>query len=460
MIKIIPIEKNKNYIFDIVDVSSDGNGISRYDGYTVFIPNTAPGDRIEGLVVKVTPRYGYAKLINILSSSPSRCDSPCPYSIQCGGCNLMHINYPAQLEIKKNIVDNAIKRIGKLENFKTKEIIGMDVPLRYRNKMVFPCSKNKNGEIVFGFYRERSHDVIPLDDCLLGSDINFNILKVIKEYMTKNNITPYNEAEHTGKIRRVFIRKSYHTNEIMVVISANCDNLPQKDELCNDILSVSKNIKSIILNINKSKNNLVLSDKNVVLFGNATIQDYLCGLKYEISPNSFFQVNPVQTEKLYKKALEFADISKDDTVMDIYCGIGTISLAAAKSAKNVIGVEIVPEAIENAKKNAKDNKISNAKFYQADAKTIVPKLIKDGITPSIVILDPPRKGCDNDTLQAIVEAKPKKVVYVSCNPSTLARDIKFLCDNDYSLIDASAVDMFPNTTHVECVVRLSRNKLL
>ena len=274
--------------------------------------------------------------------------------------------------------------------------------------------------------------------------------------MKDNNLRPFDEASASGTVRRVFIRKAYHTNEIMVVISANCDFLPNSDWLVDSLLSVSDNIRSIVLNVHKDNNNLVLGNKNILLFGKETIIDFLCGFKYEISPNSFFQINPIQTENLYRTAIDMANISKEDTVLDIYCGIGTISLCAAKFAKKVIGVEIVPQAIENAKQNAVENNVKNAEFYASDAQVLVPKLINDGINPDVVILDPPRKGSDEETLFAIASAKPKRIVYVSCNPATLARDLKFLEGNGYKTTNVTPVDMFPHTTHVECCVLLCR----
>ena len=361
----------------------------------------------------------------------------------------MAVNYDAQLEFKKTTVYDALLRIGGIDT--DVNIIGMDEPFRYRNKMIFPIDKNGD----WGFYRQRSHDVIPLSDCLLGDSICRDIMNTISEFIKKHHIPVYDEELHKGIIRRVFIRNS--ACEFMVVVSANADSLPHQNELIEILRAVSPNISGIILNINKKRTNLVLGDKNITLWGKDNLSATLCGLEYEISPHSFFQVNPTQTEKLYKTAIDFAGISSGDTVMDIYCGIGTISLTAAKSAKSVIGIEIVPQAIENAKKNAKENDILNAKFYCSAAEDIVPQLIKNGKKPNIVILDPPRKGSDEKTLSAITSAKPERIVYVSCNPATLARDVKFLRENGYCTKKVTAVDMFPHTTHVETVALLSKN---
>jgi len=402
----------------------------------------------EILVVKTKSSYGYGKLLNVITPSEKRSTPPCPHFEKCGGCQLMSMNYSAQLDYKKSIVAETLRRIGGIQT--DVDIIGMDNPYHYRNKMIFPIDVNRK----WGFYRERSHDVIPLEDCLLGDDINKKILNTVCDFMKKHNIPAYNEASHTGLIRRVFLRNSQ--SEIMVVISANGDKIPDSDILVNSLLAVSDKITSVILNVNKKRTNLVLGDKNITLWGKSKITHTLCGIDYEISPHSFFQVNPVQTEKLYNLAIEYADISKNDTVMDIYCGIGTISLTAAKKSKKVIGVEIVPQAISDAKKNAEANNFVNADFYCAAAEDIVPQLIEDGNTPDIVILDPPRKGSDEKTLSAIVSSNPKRIVYVSCNPATLARDLKFLSENGYNLAKATAVDMFPHTTHVECCVLLCR----
>ena len=335
-------------------------------------------------------------------------------------------------------------------------MIGADDELRYRNKMIFPVGCDKNGEKVCGFYRERSHDIIPLTDCYLGDEINAKIIKCLTDFMKKYKITVYDEKNHKGIVRRLFIRKAYYTKEIMVVISINAKTIPHYNDLAAEMSAISDNIKSVILNFNTKRTNAVLSDSNAVIFGKETICDYLCGMKYEISPNSFYQVNPKQTEKLYNKAIELAQISENDNVMDLYCGIGTISLCAAKNAKKVIGVEIVEQAILNARKNAEENGVENVTFYASDAATIVPRLIDDGERPTVVILDPPRKGSDEITLGAIVKAKPERIVYVSCNPATLARDLKFLENNGYKTKTVCGTDLFPQTVHVECCVLLCR----
>lgn len=362
----------------------------------------------------------------------------------------MAMDYAEQLNFKKKTVEDALLRIGGISV--SADIIGMDNPQRYRNKMVFPFANDGS----WGFYRQHSHDVVPLKDCLLGDDLNTKIMNCITEYIVKFNVPVYDEIHHKGIVRRAFLRTS--ANGIMAVISANADKLPHEAELISSLTQLSDKITGIILNVNKKRTNAVLGDKNITLWGKDRLTATLCGLEYEISPHSFFQVNPVQTEKLYNTAIEYADITSEDTVMDIYCGIGTISLTAAKSARSVIGVEIVPSAIADAEDNARRNNIANARFYCSAAEKLVPKLIADGNAPNIVILDPPRKGSDEATLSAILQASPKRIVYVSCNPATLARDVRFLADGGYAAEKITAVDMFPHTTHVECVVSLSKVK--
>lgn len=452
---MIPVEKNKEYTVKIEAVSSDGNGVAHIDGFAIFIPQTAEGDEVKILVVKVQKRFAYGKVLEIINPSPMRQEVDCKHYKRCGGCQIRHIKYEAQLEIKKNIIENAMRRIGGFEDFCVDGITGMEKPERYRNKMVFPVgvADDKN---VCGFYAQRSHDIIPLDDCSIGDAINKEINSAVIEYMNENNVSAYDEANHSGIVRRVFTRKSFSTGEIMVVISANTKKLPQSEKLIEKLRKISDKIVSIILNINMKRNNLVITEENITLWGEDRISDTLGGVKFMISPQSFFQVNPVQTEKLYSKALEYAQFDDSMSVMDIYCGIGTISLCSAKRAKSVIGVEIVEKAIVDAKENAEINGITNAEFYADSAENIVPTLIENGETPDVVILDPPRKGSDEATLSAIVKAQPQRIVYVSCNPATLARDARFLADNGYTVTHSHAFDLFPHTTHVETVVLMSR----
>lgn len=450
------MKKNDKLILDITDITNEGMGVGHADGMAVFVPFTAVGDQIEALVVKVKSSYAYGKCINIIKSSENRAEPFCAAFKKCGGCQLMHMTYSSQLETKKKFIYDALTRLGGQDKNLQIDMIGATDITGYRNKMVYPIGEDKDGKTVCGFYAQRSHSIVPLKSCTLGMGDDSVIISTVLEYMKKYKVKPYNEEKHKGSVRRIFIRRGRYSGETMVVISANSKTLPKEDELAASLKESDNTITSVILNINEKRTNLVLGDSNRVLFGKPFITDTLCGNDYEISPHSFFQVNPVQTENLYNKAIEYAEISDTDTVFDIYCGIGTISLTAAKSAKKVIGVEIVEEAIKNAKQNTVANGVSNAEFYAGSAEEIVPKLVKSGEKPDIVILDPPRKGSDNITLSTIISAKPKRIVYVSCNPATLARDIKILNQGGYTLEKVMGVDMFANSVHVESVALLSK----
>lgn len=450
------IKKNDKKILEITDVTNEGMGVGRADGLTVFVPFTAVGDVIEALIVKVKSSYAYGKCINVITPSPLRREPECEAYKKCGGCQLMHINYEAQSELKRKYVYDALVRLGNQSEGLDVSFISAPSYKDYRNKMVYPVGSDSFGATVCGFYAPRSHNIIPLEACMLGMGDDEKIISAVLNYMKEYNVKPYDEEAHSGTVRRIFIRRGRFSGETMVVISSKQSTLPEEQKLAEKLISADKSVVSVIINVNPYRTNLVLGDENRTIYGKPFISDTLCGCKYEISPNSFFQVNPVQTEKLYNKAIEYADISSSDTVMDIYCGIGTISLTAAKKAKKVIGVEIVDRAISDAKKNAKANNITNAEFYAGSAEKIVPQLIQGGEKPDIVIIDPPRKGSDEITLNTIIQSNPKRIVYVSCNPATLARDIKILNKGGYKLEKVTAVDMFPNTVHVESVALLSR----
>jgi 23S rRNA (uracil1939-C5)-methyltransferase len=449
------VEKNKEYLIDIEAVSSDGNGIGHIDGLTVFVPYTAAGDTVKAVITKLKSRFAYGSVTEIIKSSPDRIEPQCEKYEQCGGCQLRHMSYEAELREKRGIIENAMKRIGGFKDFSIPNVVGMENPQRYRNKMIFPVGYD-NG-LKCGFYAPKSHDIIEISDCILGDEANQSIIAAVTDYMRENNVSAYDEKNHTGLVRRIFTRKAFNTGEIMAVLSVNGTKIPNADALVNKLCAANKNIASIILNVNKKRGGMALGDRNITLYGKDTITDILCGVEFAISPHSFFQINPVQTEKLYGCALEFAELHGNETVMDIYCGIGTISLCAARHAKKVIGVEIVEQAIEDAKMNAQRNNISNAEFYADSAENIVPKLIESGERPDVVILDPPRKGSDEKTLSALIKAAPKRIVYVSCNPATLARDAAFLAERGYALENACGFDLFPRTMHVETVAIMRKN---
>ena len=450
------IKKNQTVQLEITDMTNEGMGVGHADAMAVFVPHTAIGDVIEALIVKVKSSYAYGKCMDILLPSPSRKQAECTAYNRCGGCQLMHIEYPSQLEIKRKFVYDALVRLGGQDPSLKVDIIHAPDDFHYRNKMVYPVGKDKDGKTVCGFYAKRSHNIIPLAACPLGMGDDGKIISAVLSYMDMYSVEPYDEEKHGGSVRRIFIRRGRVSGETMVVVSSKNKTLPEEAVLARMIQEADSTVSSVVLNINPKRTNLVLGAENRTIAGKDAISDTLCGNEYQISPHSFFQVNPEQTENLYNKAIEYADITKDDTVLDIYCGIGTISLTAAKYAKKVIGVEIVDQAIEDAKANAQANGILNARFYAGSAENVVPRIIDGGEKPDIIIIDPPRKGSDEITLSTIIKAQPRKIVYVSCNPATLARDIKYLNQGGYTLSKVTAVDMFPNTVHVESVALLER----
>lgn len=451
--EIYMLKKNQTAELEIEDFTNEGMGVGRLDGMVVFVPFAAPGDIMEVLIVKVNASYAYGKCLRLKRESQYRRKPECPVYGRCGGCRMMHMEYAFQLELKKKFIRDALTRLGGIESVPEIEMIGAEPELFYRNKMVYPVGTSK-GRTVCGFYAGRSHDIVPLSGCSLGLRRDDKIISALLAYMEKYKLVPYDEKSRKGSVRRLFIRRGRQSGETMVIISAACSRLASESELARAVLDADSSVTGVILNINKKATNLVLGGENRVLYGRGFIRDTLCGNEYEISPHSFYQINPAQTEILYNKALEYAGIQKTDTVMDIYCGIGTISLAAAPLAEKVIGIEIVPEAVTDAKRNALVNGISNADFFAGSAEEIVPRLIESGSAPGVVILDPPRKGSDAATLTAISAAAPRTIVYVSCNPATLARDVKFLQENGYALEKVTGVDMFPETVHVETVCQL------
>ena len=396
----------------------------------------------------------YKRQVEIIEKSPFRVDRICSDDLKdCGGCQIQELDYNKQLELKTNEVKQVISRIGKLENVEIHETIGMQSPCRYRNKAQFPI-QNINGSTAIGFYKKKSHDVIPTDMCVIQHDINDKIIKIIKTYIQAYNVSIYNETTHTGVLRHLVTKVGFTTNEVMVVLVANGTNLPHLNELASVLKENILGFKTLVLNVNKAKTNVILGKENKVIYGNGKINDYIGDLVFEISPLSFFQVNPVQTEVLYNKALEYAELKENDTVFDIYCGIGSISLFLAQKATKVYGIEIVEDAIKDAKINAKLNNLNNVEFYVGKAEEVVPKMYSEGKTANVVVVDPPRKGCDEKVLDTIVSMKPDRVVYVSCNPSTLARDLAYLDERGYKCVEIQPVDMFPHTMHVECCAKI------
>lgn len=451
---IIPVEKNKEYEIDILNLGYEGEGVGKINDFAIFVEGALPYERVIAKIVKVNKSYAFGKLIKIIKASPYRIEPMCNLK-RCGGCQLMHLSYDKQLEFKTQRVIDSLKRIGKIENVAVNNTIGMENPLRYRNKAMFPMGI-KDKDAVIGFYAPRSHEVIDTISCLIQNEASDKIIAIIKEWIKKYNVSIYDEETQKGLLRHVMVRKAYKTGDTMAVIVINGKDIPYKNELIEDLTQNIIGIKSIVLNINKEKTNVALGNANKTIWGQDYITDYIGDLKFNISPLSFFQVNPVQTEILYNKALEYANLSGIETVIDAYCGTGTISLFLARNAKKVYGVEIVEPAIIDAKKNAKQNNIENVEFICGKSEEIIPNLYKKGIKADVIVVDPPRKGCDLELLKTIVQMKPERIVYVSCDVGTLARDLNYLEENGFKVSAVQPVDMFPWTGHVETVVLITK----
>ena len=464
------MQKNDLVTVAIEDIGVGGEGIGKVDGYTLFIKDAIIGDVVEAKIVKAKKNYGYARLMNIVTPSENRVEKPmCPMARRCGGCQIQEMKYEAQLAFKEGKVRGNLERIGEvptelLDNV-MQPIVGMEEPFHYRNKAQFPIGTDKEGHIITGFYAGRTHSIIPNTDCALGVAVNQKILEIILHFMENNNISAYDEEKHKGLVRHVLIRYGFKTDEIMVCLVINGEKLPHAEKLVDKLCKIP-GMTSITISVNKAKTNVIMGNEIKLLWGQTYITDYIGNVKYQISPLSFYQVNPLQTEKLYGLALDYADLNGNETVWDLYCGIGTISLFLAQKAKQVYGVEIVPQAIDDARNNAKINDITNAEFYVGKAEEVLPEYYREyqeshgGETAhaDVIVVDPPRKGCEESLLQTIVDMQPEKVVYVSCDSATLARDVKFLRENGYELKKITPVDQFPNTVHVETVVLLSHKK--
>jgi len=450
---IVPVEKNMDYVMTIDNMGYEGEGVGKIDNFTVFVAGAIIGEVIKVKIVKVSKNFSFGKLLEIIESSPRRIEPVCSIYKNCGGCNLQHIDYKGQLEFKTNRVIQVINRIGKLEDVIIHPTLGMETPYNYRNKVQLPVS-NKNGQVDIGFYAARSHDIINNETCHIQDKAADIVVKLTRQWIKDYNIQSYNEVTHQGILRHLMIRKGFKTGEVMVVLVTNGSELPHKEEFIAIINKKIKGLVSIVQNINNEKTNVILGARCVTLWGKDAITDYIGEFKFEVSPLSFFQVNSIQTEVLYSKALEYANLSGGEVVLDAYCGTGTISLFLSQKAKSVYGVEIVPQAIENAKINAKENNVNNAEFIVGEAEVVIPKLISKGVRADVVVVDPPRKGCDKTLLEAIASMQPKTIVYVSCDPGTLARDLGILDELGYKTLEIQPVDMFPQTAHVECCARI------
>ena len=450
--------KNDIVTLKIEDCGIDGEGIGKADGFTVFVKDAVIGDTVRAKIMKAKKNYGYGRLEEIITPSPDRVEPKCQFARQCGGCQLQALSYEKQLEFKTSKVRGHLERIGGFTDIPMEKILGMDQPFHYRNKAQFPVGKSKDGRIITGFYAGRTHSIIENRDCALGVTRNKEVLDRVIAYMEKFHIQPYDENTGKGLVRHVLIRYGFFTDEMMVCLIINGEKLPGEEALVKSLCQIPETV-SVMVNVNKKRNNVILGEKVRLLWGQPYITDKIGEISYQISPLSFFQVNPYQTGRLYGKALEYAQLSGNETVWDLYCGIGTISLFLAQKAKMVRGVEIIPAAIENAKENACLNGFDNTEFFVGKAEEVLPEqFARTGERADVIVVDPPRKGCDETLLSTIIKMQPDRVVYVSCDSATLARDLKYLCERGYELKKVCPVDMFPNTVSVETVVLLSHKK--
>ena len=463
------MNKNDIVTVEITDIGVSGEGIGHVDGYTLFIKDAVIGDVVEAKIMKAKKNYGYARLMKVITPSEYRVEPKCAFARRCGGCQIQEMSYDRQLVFKDQKIRGNLERIGGFTKDQIdtvmQPVVGMEHPFSYRNKAQFPFGTDKEGNPITGFYAGRTHDIIANTDCALGVDQNREILEIILQYMRENKIKSYDEKTGKGLIRHALIRYGFKTKEIMVCLVVNGKKLPKAERLIEKLIQI-EGMTSITISPNTRRDNVIMGDSYEILWGQGYITDYIGNVKYQISPLSFYQVNPVQTEKLYGLALEYADLKGDETVWDLYCGIGTISLFLAQKAKQVYGVEIVPQAIDDAKENAKINAIDNAEFFVGKAEEVLPEYYAEyerehnGETAhaDVIVVDPPRKGCDETLLETIVKMQPEKVVYVSCDSATLARDLKYLCANGYEITVCRGVDQFPQSVHVETVVLLSHKK--
>lgn len=451
--------KNEEYILDIVSQGYEGEGVAKIDSYPIFIEGALKGEKVKVKIVKVNKNFAYGKLLEVIEKSEGRVEPKCKYFKKCGGCKLQHMNYETQLDFKWERVKDCIKKIGGLSEDLVEYPIGMEEnPYKYRNKVQLPIGMDKS-KPVLGFYAPRSHDIIDIEECLIQEEDANKISKITREWIEEFNIMPAfvdGKFNKKGLLRHVMIRKGFKTGEVMVVIVATRKDLKHIDELIKKLEFHVEGLKSVVLCVNAKDTNVILTPECYTLWGEDYIQDYIGDFKFNISPLSFFQVNPMQTEVLYNKALEYAKLTGKETVFDAYCGTGSITLFLSQKAKKVYGVEIVEPAIINARENAKMNNVSNTEFFVGKSEEVIPKLIKEGVKADVIVVDPPRKGCDIKLLKAIGETKPERVVYVSCDPSTLARDLKILDELGYKTEKVQPVDMFPQTAHIENIAKLVR----
>lgn len=493
------LKKNDLFELAIEDLGNDGEGIGRYNGFTFFVKDAVPGDVIRARALKFKKNYGYARVEEILTASADRVTPRCPVARQCGGCQLQHLSYERQLVYKQEKIKNCLERIGGVKDVCLEPIIGMEVPYYYRNKAQFPVGVRKDGKVAIGFYAGHSHNIVDTKECCIQAPVNAVLMAAVREYLEECGVAPYQEETHTGLVRHVLTRVGFVTGEIMVCVVVNGEKLPQAEVLLGKLegavrewnrkeretrkrgwedgssssvrcdgaakagidssIDLQYRLVSLCLNINTERTNVILGSRVVPIYGEAYITDYIGPIRYRISPLSFYQVNPGQTRRLYEQALAYADLKGDEVVWDLYCGIGTISLFLAQKAKMVYGVEIVPQAIEDARKNAELNGITNVEFFVGAAEDVLPEKYEESggtMRADVVVVDPPRAGCGQGLLATVVRMQPGKVVYVSCDPATLARDVKYLGENGFEFVRGRGVDQFGMGGHVECVVLMSR----
>ena len=451
------LKKNDDIRLEITTLTNQGSGLGRYNDEVVFVDSAVPGDTLDVHIIKVSKNYAIGKINKVIKPSEERIVSDCDVSTRCGGCAYRHMTYEAELQEKKKYVGDVLQRIGSV-TAEPEEILSIEKPQAYRNKALIPVGLDEKGNVVTGFYSRKSHRIIDCDNCRLQMEEFSPIIKAVKRYILENPVTIYDEKTHKGLIRHIYLRRGRNTGDIMVCLVINGDNIPSKQKLIDLLSETDRNIKSIVLNINREKTNVVLGSKTVTIWGEDTIEDILCGLRFRISPLSFYQVNPEGTELLYKRARDYAELKEGEILLDMYCGAGTIGLSMADKAKQIIGVEIIPEAIENAKENAKLNGIENTRFICDDASGAAKALLSEGIKPDVVVLDPPRKGCSKDVIDAVAGMNPQRIVYVSCDAASLARDCAIFREVGYEVTKVTAVDMFPRTVHVETVALLSQRR--
>ncbi|MGE5674914.1 MAG: 23S rRNA (uracil(1939)-C(5))-methyltransferase RlmD [Mycobacterium leprae] len=450
-----PVRPGQTIQLEVHGLGSSGEGVGRYEGMTVFVTGGVPGDLLDVRVTEVKPKYAKGNLVGVVRPSPDRVEPASPVEQELGGCPLLHIAYPAQLALKRQQVVDALERLGHLQGVTVHPTLGMDEPWHYRNKAQFPVGL-QNGRVIAGYFVPGSHKIVDIKESVIQHPLANEVLETVKELVEQHKISIYDERSHRGTLRHLLVRVGTKTGQVMAVLVTSGPDLPHGKAIAAELMRRVPAVVSVVQNINPEQTNVVLGRKNRLLDGQETITDFVGDLEFTISPVSFFQVNPAQTEVLYGKALSYAALTGSETVLDLYCGIGTISLFLARKAQSVIGIEVVPEAIEDAKENAAHNGLANARFICGDATVEMPRLAADGIRPDVIVVDPPRKGCDEPVLRAMAETAPERIVYVSCNPASLARDLGILAGMGYRTVEVQPVDMFPHTAHVECVARLVR----